>query len=81
MLKSGFVAAEERDQRLAEALVYSVATLLAARSREGCEKAALGAAAALECKLLHGGDVATIADRLSALGAVQEALVSSGSIF
>ena len=67
---------EERDQRLAETLVFSMATLLAAKSKEGCEKAAMGTASALECKLIHGGDAATIADRLSAFGAVQEALVS-----
>ena len=76
-LKPGVAGEEERDQRLAESLTYSMATLLAAESKEGCEKAAMGAAAGLECKLLNGGDVATIADRLSALGAVQEALVSS----
>ena len=67
---------EERDQRLAETLVFSMANLLAAKSRDGCEKAAMGTASALECKLIHGGDAATIADRLSAFGAVQEALVS-----
>ena len=60
---------------MAESLVFSIATLLAAQDREGCVKAALGVGAAIECGLLHGGDGATIADRLSALGAVQEALV------